>query len=368
MALTHTVPDEVTALEHWSEALVEVHARIAHRFRRVEVRERAKRYLAGLLARVERKNGWQLAEVMGETDPHGTQRLLNEASWDADGVRDDLRAYVLEHLGDPASGVLIVDESSFLKKGTHSCGVGRQYCGTVGMTANAQVGVFLAYTSVRGTAFVDRALYLPRSWTRDRERCVGAGVPKGIRFATKITLAKRMLARAFAAAMPARWVVADSFYGRSHALRRWLEQQGRSYVLMIPKTTAVEYLGARERAEQLGARLPEAAWSHLPTLEPRHAVGRHQWQWACLTLTSARARGMARWLLIRRAAADPDDLAYFLAYGPAGTTPQELVRVGEARWQIEEGFAQLKGEIGLDQAGPGWTSTRYVVGRPGTVS
>ena len=158
MALVQTVPDEVTTLEHWSESLVDLHARIAHRFRRVEVRERVRRYLAGLLARVERKNGWQLAEAIGETDPHGVQRLLNEATWEADGVRDDLRAYVVEHLGDPASGVLIVDETSFLKKGRHSCGVARQYCGTVGTTANAQVGVFLAYASDRGTAFIDRAL------------------------------------------------------------------------------------------------------------------------------------------------------------------------------------------------------------------
>lgn len=253
--------------------------------------------------------------------------------------------------------MLIVDETSFLKKGTYSCGVARQYCGTVGTTANAQVGVFLAYSSVRGTAFVDRALYLPRSWTRDRKRCLVAGVPKGTRFATKITLAKRMLARAFAAGVPASWVLADSFYGRSHALRRWLEQQGRAYLLMIPKTTAIEYLGARELAEQLGARLPETAWNRLPPMPipgPAHAIGsnsssRHQW--ACLKLTTAHVQGMAmgRWLLIRRNAADLGDLAYFLAYGPAVTTPQELVRLGEARWQIEEGFAQLKGEIGLDQ-------------------
>ncbi len=168
MPLAQTVPDEVTALERWSEALVDIHARIAHRFRRVEVRERVRRYLAGLLARIERKHGWQLAEAMGEPDPHGVQRLLNEAVWDVDGVRDDLRAYVVEHLGDPTSGVLIVDETSFLKKGTRSCGVARQYCGLVGTTANAQVGVFLAYASNLGTAFIDRALYLPRPWTRDR--------------------------------------------------------------------------------------------------------------------------------------------------------------------------------------------------------
>jgi hypothetical protein len=307
MDIDQEVTDEIAALDRWSEALGEVHERVARRFRRVEVRERAKRYLTGLLARVERKNGWQLAEAMGEAEPHGVQRLLNEATWDADGERDDLRAYVLDHLRDAASGVLIVDETGFLKKGMRSCGVARQYCGTAGTTANAQVGVFLAYASDRGTAFIDRALYLPRSSTRDRERRTAAGIPKGTRFATKIALAKRQLARAFAAAVPARWVVADSFYGRSHALRRWLEQRGRPYVLMIPKTTAVEYQGRRERAEQVGARLPAAAWSRRPAAGDRHGGGQ---QWACLMLTGAGVSGMGRWLLVRRNAADPDELAY----------------------------------------------------------
>ncbi len=277
MASEMAVAGEVAALERWSEALVEVHARVAHRFRRVEVRERAGRSLAGLLARVERKNGWPLAEAMGEADPHGVQRFLNEATWDADGVRDDLRAYVIEQLGDGASGVLIVDETGFLKKGTQSCGVARQYCGTAGATANAQVGVFLAYTSDRGTAFIDRARYLPRAWTRDRARRAAADIPKGTRFATTITLAKRLLTRAFAAAVPARWVVADAFYGRSHALRRWLEQGARPYVLMIPRTTAVEYQGRRERAEQLGARLGEEAWSGASTAASGGEADGQQW-------------------------------------------------------------------------------------------
>ncbi len=339
--------DELKVLDRWGEALAEVRQRIAHRFRRVEVRERAGRYLAGLLARVERKNGWQLAEAIGEADPHGVQRLLNEATWDADGVRDDLRAYVVEHLGDAASGVLIVDESGFLKKGGHSCGVARQYCGAAGTTANAQVGVFLAYASDRGTAFIDRALYLPRTWARDRERRVAAGIPKGTRFATKITLAKRLLTRAFAAGVPARWVVADSFYGRSHAFRRWLEQRRRPYVVMVPKPTAVEYQGRRERAEQLGARLPDEAWSSPPAAA-RGGEPRGQ-QWVCLLLAGADASGMSRWLLVRRGAADPGEFAFHLAYGPEGTTPADLVRVCDARWQIEEGFAQAKGELGLDQ-------------------
>jgi len=200
-------------VERWSQALEELHGRIAHRFRRVEVRERARRYLAGLLDRVERKNDWQLAEAIGEMGAKGVQRLLNAAAWDADGVRDDLREYVVEHLGDEASGILIVDETGFLKKGTKSCGVAHQYTGTAGDTVNCQVGVFLAYASERGAAFIDRALYLPRAWTQDAERRAEAGIPEDIRFATKIALAQQMLARAFDADVPARWVVADSGYG-----------------------------------------------------------------------------------------------------------------------------------------------------------
>ncbi len=324
----------LTTIERWPDALAAVHARIAHRFARSEARERAKRYLTGLLGRVERKNGWQLAEALGEAGPQGVQRLLNAAIWDADEVRDDLRGYVVEHLGDAATGVLIVDETGFLKQGAKSCGVAPQYSGTAGTTANCQVGVFLAYASAAGAAFIDRALYLPQEWADDRERRAEAGVPEETPFATKIALAQDLLARAFAAQVPARWVVADAFYGRSHELRSWLEEQGRAYVLMIPKTNAVEYAGRRARAEQLGARLP---------------AGGADGPWACLALSAPCAAGMGRWLLVRRDAADPREDAYFLAHGPAGTGAEELVRVCRTRWQIEEGFAQAKGEVGLDQ-------------------
>jgi len=325
----------LAAIARYADAWKELHARIGRRFARAEARERAGRYLAGLLERVPRKNGWQLAEAIGESGPRGVQRLLSAATWDTDGVRDDLRDYVIAHLGDEASGVLIVDETGFLKKGRKSCGVSRQYTGTAGTTANCQVGVFLAYASQDGAAFIDRALYLPQEWTDDRERRAEAGVPEATRFATKIELAKGMLARAFDADVPARWVVADAFYGRSHALRRWLEACGRPYALMIPKTTAVEYQGRRERAEQLGERL----------LCPEPALG----PWACLELSDACAAGMRRWLLVRCDAEDPDEHAYFLAYGPVETEAAELIRVCTTRWQIEEGFAQAKGEVGLDQ-------------------
>jgi SRSO17 transposase len=322
------------AIERCADTWKDLHAQIAHRFARSEARERAGRYLAGLLERVERTNGWQLAEAIGEAGPQGVQRLLNAATWDTDGVRDDLRHYVVDHLGDEATGVLVVDETGFLKKGKKSCGVERQYTGTAGAIENCQVGVFLAYASGEGAAFIDRALYLPREWADDPARRAEAGVPEAVRFATKIELAKGMLERAFDAAVPARWVVADAFYGRSHGLRRWLEERGRPYALMIPKTTAVQYQGRRERAEQLGERLSAEAVSDA---------------WACLELSDGCAAGMRRWLLVRRDAEDPNECAYFLAYGPAETGEDELLRVCTTRWQIEEGFAQAKGEVGLDQ-------------------
>jgi SRSO17 transposase len=330
----------------WVDGIAELQGRIAHRFARSEVRERAGRYLVGLLGRVERKNGWQLAETIGETGPRGVQRLLSAATWDADAVRDDLRAYVVDHLGDPASGVLIIDDTGFVKKGDKSCGVGRQYTGTVGDTANAQVGVFLAYASAKGAAFVDRALYLPRSWTDEPERCRAAGIPKAVRFATKLTLAQRMLARALAAGVPASWVVADSAYGRSHAFRRWLEERRWAYALMVPKTHAVRYQGRRQAVAKLVERLPDDVWKTVPI-----GVGTpsaDQQIWACLPLSEQSGPGMRHWLLIRRSGEDGDDLAYFLAYGADDTSMAELLRVCGVRWQIEECFAQAKGEVGLD--------------------
>ena len=335
------------SIDQWSDALADLHGRIARRFARAEVRERVGRYLAGLLGRVERKNGWQLAEAIGETGPQGVQRLLNAANWDAEGVRDDLRAYVVDHLGDPASGVLILDDTGFVKKGSKSCGVARQYTGTVGDTANAQVGVFLAYASDEGAAFIDRALYLPRAWTEDADRRDAAGVPADVRFATKITLAQRMLARAFTADVPARWVVADSFYGRSHAFRRWLEERGRAYALMVPKTNAVRYRGRRQTAAKLVATLPEDVWVEASTGLGVQGERRHRW--ACLPLSEDCPPGMRRWLLVQRGLDDPEEVAHYLAYGADATSEEELLRVCGARWQVEEGFAQAKGEVGLDQ-------------------
>jgi len=319
--------------------------RIAQRFGRVEVRARVRRVLAGLLGRVERKNGWQLAEAIGEAGPQGVQRLLRGTTWDAEVVRDDLRAYVVEQVG-TEEGVLIIEETSFPKKGSRSCGVAGQYSGAVGHCENAQVGVFLAYAAPRGTAFLDRALYLLRAWTSDRGRCRAAGVPTGLQFATKVALAKELLARAFAAAVPACWVVADCLYGRVHHFRAWLEREGRAYVVGVIPAHAVMAAGRRQRAQALAASLPGSAWQRLSA--GAGSQGERWFDWACVPLDEATPAGMGRWLLVRRSLADPDERAYFHAYGPVATAVAELARIAGTRWAVEEAFAQAKGEVGLD--------------------
>jgi SRSO17 transposase len=330
----------------WRFGLEALSARVAGHFRRAEVRERAKRYLTGLLDRVERKNGWQLAEHLGEAGPQGVQRLLNAAEWDVDAVRDDLRAYVSEQLGDPG-GVLIVDETGFLKKGTKSVGVQRQYSGTAGRIENCQIGVFLAYATPKGHAFLDRALYLPREWIEDPARCVEAGVPEVVAFATKPALAQQMLERAFTAGIPAAWVTGDEIYGDDPDLRRWLETAGHPYVLAVSSNHTIWRDGVLERVDALVAALPAAAWASLSAGEG--SQGERFYDWACLRLPFPTADGQAQWLLARRSLSDPTELAYYRACGPAETGLAELVRAAGMRWAVEESFEEAKGMVGLDQ-------------------
>lgn len=339
-------------LQRWAGQLDQVHARIAPRFARSEARNRSRRYLEGLLSPVECKNGWQLAEQVGELRPYGIQRLLSQASWDCDAVRDDLREYVVEHLGDP-DAVLVIDETGFLKKGDKSVGVKRQYCGTAGRIENCQIGVFLAYASVHGQAFLDRALYLPEEWTEADERRAEAGVPEDVEFATKPELARQMLERAFGADVPAAWVTADEIYGRDWKFRHGLEEHRQPYVLAVPANQALWRLESglgpvQRRVDQLAAELDEEAWIRLSTGDG--AKGPRVYEWAGLRLPLPLApEGWGRWLLVRRSVQDPDDRAYYLAAGPAQTPPEDLVRVAGQRWIIEECFEEAKGEVGLDE-------------------
>jgi len=330
----------------WAAELEVLCQRIAPRFGRVEVRRRASGFLRGLLSGAERKNGWQLAEQAGDATPDGMQRLLNHARWDPDQVRDDLRDYVTEQLGDPG-GVLVVDETGFLKKGTKSAGVQRQYSGTAGRIENCQVGVFLAYAGPRGHALVDRELYLPRSWTDDRPRCRGAGIPGQVEFRTKPQLAKGMLERALDAGMPATWMTADEVYGGDGRLRRWLEERDQPHVLAVNrKQSLVSGLFRFERADQLAARIPAGAWRHLSA--GQGAKGERIYAWARVAIRPLREPGRGHWLLVRRSLADHSELAYYVCYGPVETSLAELVRVAGIRWTVECGFQQGKGETGLD--------------------
>jgi SRSO17 transposase len=320
--------------------------RLAPYFARSQSRDRVLAYLRGLLSEAERKNSWQVAEVCGESTPYGFQYFLSRADWDADAVRDELRTYSMQHLGEP-NGVLVLDETGFLKKGRHSAGVARQYRGTVGNVDNCQIGVFLSYASPLGQVLLDRELYLPQAWTDDRERCRQAGIPEDRRFATKPQLAQQMLARAFAAGVPATWVTGDSVYGDNRPLRRWLEAQPQAYVLAVSGKEYVR-LGAQPRQVQtLLASVPVEGWTRLSAGDGAKGPRWYDWHW--VSLADPVDPTWRRWLLVRRSLSEPADLTAYVVFAPQPTTLEEVVRVAGSRWTVESSFEAAKGEVGLDQ-------------------
>jgi len=340
-----------TEVEAWVEGLARLHARIGRHFHRAEPRQWVAAYVRGLLSGVERKNSWQLAEHVGEATPDGIQRLLSTATWDVEAVRDDRRSYVVEHLGDPAA-VLVVDETGFLKKGTQSVGVKRQYSGTAGRIANCQIGVFLGYASRAGYAFLDRALYLPQEWAADDDRRTEAGGPAAVTMQTKGQLARTLLARAIAAKVPHAWTTGDECYGSDGSLRGWLEAQREAYVLAVRGHTYLWTANERGVPEQttvaaLVPTIPETAWTRLSCGDGAKGPRLYDWAWAKLPYRTA--EGWAKWLLVRRSVSDPSDLASYLVFAPAGTTLEQGVAVAGRRWTIEVGLEQAKGEVGLDQ-------------------
>jgi SRSO17 transposase len=335
-------------VEGWAGEFERLCERIGPRFARPEVRRRAAGFLRGLLGGVERKNGWQLAEHARETTPDGMQRLLTSARWDADALRDDVRAYIVEQLGHP-DGVLVVDETGFLKKGTKSAGVQRQYSGTAGRIENCQVGVFLAYASGKGRALVDRELYLPKEWAADPARRAEAHVPEQVGFHTKPQLAQQMLTRALDAQVPAGWVTADEVYGGDARLRVFLEQRDLAYVLAVKATQPLWAQAGQGPAEvparQLAARLPAGVWRRRSAGDG--AKGPRVYDWARVALTRPGWPGRGFWLLVRRRLSD-GELAFYACFGPARTTLAELVRVAGTRWAVEECFQAAKDQVGLD--------------------
>jgi SRSO17 transposase len=325
--------------------LDQVHERIAGRFARSEPRARVREYVSGLVAGLERKNGWTLAERAGEVSPDGMQRLLRQADWDVDGVRDDVRAYVIEQLGG-RDGVLIADETGFVKKGTRSAGVQLQYSGTAGRTENCQVGTFLAYASVHGHALIDRELYLPQSWAEDRERCRAAGVPDQVEFTTKPRQAQAMLSRAIEAGVPFAWFTADEAYGQAKYLRAWLEERDVFHVLAIRRSDTFTTSTGEQRADTLIAAAPSRSWQRLSVGAGAH--GPREYHWARIAIGTGPRPGRGNWLLARRSISDPTEIAYYACYGPRRSTLADLAWIAGSRWHVEECFQQAKGEAGLD--------------------
>jgi SRSO17 transposase len=334
----------------WADGLVELHQRIGPRFGRIEPRRRALGYLQGLLGELERKNSWWLAERAGELTPDGMQRLLNGAGWDADGVREDLRDYVVEHLGD-SDAVLVLDETGFVKKGTRSAGVTRQYTGTAGRIENAQVGVFLAYGTAAGVALIDRELYLPKVWTDDRVRCAAAGISDTVGFQTKPQLAQGMLQRALDTGVPFRWVTGDTVYGGDRRLRVWLEQHAIPHVMAVkctePLLAMTDQGPGQVPAERLLAEVEPAQWLRLSA--GQGSKGKRLYDWVRVPLWRLGwPANVGFWLLARRSISDPRELAFYVCFAPAATSLATLVRVAGCRWRVEEAFEQAKGEVGLD--------------------
>ena len=341
-----TTPNDVA---RWVMELHHLHARLAPYFARPEPRHRSLLYLQGLLSDVARKNGWQLAEQARETRPDGMQRLLINAVWDEDRVRDELRAYVLERLGAPHA-IVAIDETSFPKRGHKSAGVARQYCGTIGQVENCQVGVFLSYISHQGHTLLDRELYLPRHWVEDRSRCEEVGIPDTVRFQTKCELARQMIERLHHAQISLDWVVADTVYGNNLDLRTWLEQHHYLFALAVADT------------EQIGVMTPEGP-ALMTVAQAEHLLVKPQdWQclsvrtgtkgpllfdWACIPILHQWADDKRHWLVIRQVPSTPTEKTYYLVFRPAGTTLEMMARAIGSRWCIEEEFENGK-DLGMD--------------------
>jgi SRSO17 transposase len=332
-----TPDDDVVAAGHsvdparWRVLFDELMCLVAGRFARVEPRRTARQFVLGLLSPVERKNCWWLAEQAGHADPQPMQRLLRTTVWDADAVRDDLRGFVAARLGDPG-GVLVCDETGFLKKGTGSVGVQRQYSGTAGRIENSQVGVFMSYATARGRALIDRRVYLPKSWTDDPQRCAAAGIPAQVGFATKPELALGMISEAVAAGVPAKWVAADEAYGNDGGFRAGVARLGLGYVVAVSCDHRIPaFPGGRRRlrADHIATAVPAGAWQRVSAGTGSKGPRWYDWAWV-----SAHQPGHS--LLIRRGS--DGTLAFYRCWSPMPVPLATLVQIAGVRWSVEEQF------------------------------
>ena len=360
-------------LDEWGADFVAFHSRFAGVFGRKEPRAQAAKYLRGLMAQVQRKNSWQVAEAVGDRIPDATQRLLYRAHWKADAARDELQQYVIEVFGDE-EGIGVVDESGFIKKGKRSAGVKRQYSGTAGKVENCQIGTFLSYATTKGHMFLDRRLYLPKEWCSDLERREQAKVPANVIFQTKPEQAMAMLEHAWQAGVPMRWVAGDEVYGDSTALRDLIARNERWYVLAVRTFTPVwterpqvvepepqkrgrprtkvrlaEDAPSATTVKEIVASWPESRWQSLTVAEGEK--GLITYDWACQWIVESRngLPGPDAWLVARRSLSDPTDIAYYLSNAPADTPLLQLAQVASTRYTVEQCIEEAKGETGLDE-------------------
>ena len=344
-----------TTLELWASSLRDVKVRMRRLFTQERVAASAGAFLDGLLSDERRKTGWMRAEAAGDPGPWRQQAILGRGRWDADGLRDIVRDYVVEHLG-AEDAVLVIDETGFLKQGKASCGVARQYTGSAGKITNCQIGVFAAYVSRHGHAFIDRALYLPKAWTSDPARLAATHVPTDTVFATKPALAVQMISRALAANVPFSWVAADSVYGVGD-IEQALRRAGKGYVLGVnsnhPFRSWLGKASVAGTADEIAQGLDPGAWQRLSAGDGTKGARLHDWAYLELADLDAaeydeECSGLwTRGLLIRRTISD-GDLAFFTTWCPAGTDIQTLVLVEGHRWAIEDSFETTKNELGLD--------------------
>ncbi len=326
---------------YWAD----IERRIGPLFARSETRSRAMAYLAGLLSPAERKNSWQLAEICGDPTPYGFQHLLGRADWKPDALRDRLRSYVIDSLASP-DAVGVIDETGFLKKGTQSAGVARQYSGTAGRVENCQIGVFLAYAAALGHTLLDRELYLPKGWADDHVRCQRAGIPEQHAFATKPALAQQMLERTFAAGVVLAWVTGDSVYGDDRKLRSFLEERNQAHVLAVSLNQTVWLNHHQRQSKTILAEVPRDDWQRLSA--GLGSKGPRTYDWWRVELNAPAQVGFTRWLLFRRSISQPSKVAAYRAFARADTSLAEQVRAAAMRWTVEERIQTGKGEVGLD--------------------
>lgn len=329
--------------ENWSESFEDFMSEFADLYLRSESREKAKLYVRGLLADVQRKNVWQLAEKLNLLDPHPIQRLLNEARWDADAVQKRQRQIIYGQVSE--GGVLVIDESGYIKKGSKSAGVARQYCGRVGKVANCQVGVYLTYASSTASFFLDRRLYLPKAWCEDTARCQAAGISDEIIFQTKPQLAQEMLAQVWQEGLAIRYVAGDALYGNSPQLRDFIANSEHLYVLGIGSQHHVFYQDAAQALSAIAESIPNKDWEKIA-----FRLSEKGWlwyEWSACRIEMPHDTVTEQWLLIRRSLATEPEYDFFISNAPSDTALSELVAVASMRHEIEQSFEEAKGQLGL---------------------